>query len=214
MSDVAYTFPGLPLSPVRPGRTLIVEGAGVDGVDEVLLRATDPVDGDEAAILISTNATGSRLLADRPAAGGSDDRVHVVDCVSAQRGREVDDPAVEGVSNPADLTGIGMRVSEFYQRLGTDGIQRIRLGLLSVSTLLMYSDLRRVSRFVHVLTGRVASTGGIGLLALDREAHEEQAVGTIEQLCDGRLEVRTGAETREIRVSGLSDQPEGWTPLD
>jgi hypothetical protein len=210
----AYTFPELPLAPVRAGRTLLVEGATVDGVGAFVHRATDPGDG-EGAILVGTNATGRRLLDTRRNAGSeADGPVYVVDCVSQQQGTTVDEPTVEGVSSPADLTGIGIRISGFYRRLAAEDIERVRVGLLSVSTLLMYADLRRVSRFVHVLTGRVASTDGVGLLALDSSAHEDQTVGTIRQLCDGRVEVRSGDEGREVRIRGLRDQPEGWTPMD
>lgn len=55
---------------------------------------------------------------------------------------------------------------------------------------------------------------GLGLLALDSRAHEERAVSTIQQLCDGRIEVRSGDGGREVRVNGLPGQPEGWAPLD
>lgn len=216
MSDGAYAFPDLPLAPVDRGRTIVVEGAVIDGVREVLLRAADPGDG-EGAILISTNSAGDRLLEHRRDAGGaaaSEERICVVDCVSLQQGREIDAPNVDGVSNPGDLTGIGMRTTSFYERLRSGGIDRVRVGLLSVSTLLMYADLRRASRFVHVLTGRVSSSNGLGLLALDREAHDDQAVGTIQQLCDGRIEIRDGETGLEIRVSGLPDQPDGWAPID
>lgn len=216
MSDGAYAFPGLPLSPVRVGQVVLVEGAILEGVSAFLLRATDPPDG-EGAIIISTNTGGRRVFDRRRDAGcdpGADERVCVVDCVSRQQGTEVDERNVQSVSNPADLTGIGMRTSEFYRLFGDEGIDRVRVGLLSASTLLMYADLRRVSRFIHVLMGRVASADGLGMIAIDRTAHEDQAVSTIQQLCDGRIEVRKGGDGGELRVSGLPDQPDGWIPID
>ncbi|MFB6282221.1 MAG: hypothetical protein ABEH40_09390 [Haloferacaceae archaeon] len=215
MSDDAYSFPDLPLGPVAGGRTVLVEGSLIDGVREILLRAADPGDG-EGAILVATNSTGGRLLDYRSEAGCADagDRVRIVDCVSAQQGRDLDAPNATGVSSPGDLTGIGMRTAEGYDRLEADGIDRVRVGLLSVSTILMYADLRRTSRFVHVLAGRVASAGGLGVLALDSGAHEERTASTIRQLCDGRVELRDGDAGRELRVRGLPDQPDGWTPVD
>lgn len=216
MSDGAYAFPDLPLAPVDGGRTLLVEGANTDGVREFLLPAADPA-ADEGSVLVSTNTTGELLLEHRRDAGcdlGANGRVRIVDCVSFQQGRGIETRNVEGVSNPSDLTGIGMRTATFYQSLAAEGIDRVRLGFLSLSTVLVYCELRRASRFVHVLTGRIASTDGIGLLALDSRAHGEQAVGTVQQLCDGRIEVRSGDDGREIRVSGLPGQPEGWTTVD
>ncbi|MFB6157546.1 MAG: hypothetical protein ABEJ34_06875 [Haloferacaceae archaeon] len=212
MSD-RYAFPDLPLDPVRPGRTVLVEGGNVDGATEFVLRATDPGD-DEGAVLVSTNATGEALLEDRADYGcGGGERVCVVDCVSLQQGRNPDDERVKGVSTPADLTGVGMRTSAFYQLLRDEGIERVRVGLLSVSTLLMYSELRRVSRFIHVLAGRVSATDGVAFLAVDPGSHDEQAVSTLQQFCDGRVEFRTEGDERQLRAVGLPGQPAEWRPF-
>lgn len=215
MSDRDYAFPGLPLEPVRAGRTILVRGSNVDGAKRVILRATAPDGIDEGTVLVSTNTTGDALLDDRREWGcAGDDRVCVIDCVSLQQGTEPSADRIKGVSTPADLTGVGMQASAFYQLLYDQGVDRIRVGLLSASTLLMYSDLRRVSRFVHTLTGRVAATDGLALVALDDDSHDEQVVSTFEQMCDGRIDLRIDGDRREIRVLGLPGQPEGWLPLD
>lgn len=210
-----HEFAHLPLAPVRAGRTIVVRGGSVDGADELVLRGTTPAAEDEGAIVVSTNSTGRTLLADRRDhdCGEAGDRVCVVDCVSLQQGRDTGARNVKGVSTPGDLTGVGMRTSAFYEALDNAGVARIRLGLLSVSTLLMYAELRTVSRFVHTLTGRVSATDGVALLALDADSHDEQAVNTIEGLCDGRIDVRVADGRPELRIEGLSDQPEGWLSI-
>ncbi len=214
-ADRRYEFTRLPLAPVRGGRTIAVRGGNVDGADELVLRGTTPAAEDEGAIVVSTNSTGRTLLADRRdyGCGEAGDRVCVVDCVSLQQGRDTDARNVKGVSTPGDLTGVGMRTSAFYEALDNAGVARIRVGLLSVSTLLMYSELRTVSRFVHTLAGRVSATDGIALLALDADSHDERAVNTIEGLCDGRIDVRVADGRPELRIEGLPDQPEGWLSL-
>lgn len=215
MSDRDYRFPGLPLEPVRAGRTVLVRGSDLDGAAAFLLRATDPVPQDEGAVLVSPNATAPELLDDRREYGcQAHGRVCVVDCVSQQQGRDPDEERVAGVSTPADLTGIGMRTSAFQRELREADAPRVRLGLLSLSTLLMYSELRRVCRFVHVLTGRVATTDGVAFLALDDRSHEEQVASTLEQFCDGRVTFRTDDDERQVRIAGLSGQPSGWVPFD
>jgi hypothetical protein len=55
----------------------------------------------------------------------------------------------------------------------------------SLSTLLMYSNLQTVFRFLHVFTGRIQSVGALGLFAIDSTAHDEQTMNTLKQLFDG-----------------------------
>ena len=117
------------------------------------------------------------------------------------------------VSSPGDLTGIGMYTSTFYGRLGAAGVDRVRVGLIPLSTLLMYADFRRVARFVHTLTGRVAATGGLALLSIDDGSHEPQVVSAFEQFCDARIRFRSGGGRPQVRVDGLPDQPDDWAPV-
>jgi hypothetical protein len=70
----------------------------------------------------------------------------------------------------------------------------------SLSTLLMYSDLQTVFRFLHVFTGRVQSVDGLGLFAIDDSAHDEQTMNTLKQLFDGIVRTREDGPP-EVRVA-------------
>jgi hypothetical protein len=118
------------------------------------------------------------------------------------------------VSGPSDLTGIGMRFSDVQVEFGRTGHERVRTGLLSVSTLLSFSDLRTVSRFVHTLVGRIDSVDGLGVLFIDPGSHDERAIRTLAQFCAGRIEVREGDDGPELRARGLADQSREWEPFD
>jgi len=112
----------------------------------------------------------------------------VVDCVTKQRGvgSVRDDPRVKYASSPVDMTGIGIKLSEFLQTFyRNQGIERNRVMLHSLSTLLMYADLQTVFRFLHVFTGRVQSVDGLGVFAIDASAHDDQTMNTLKQLFDG-----------------------------
>ncbi|MFT4957855.1 MAG: hypothetical protein ACI9EZ_001173, partial [Halobacteriales archaeon] len=96
-------------------------------------------------------------------------------------------------SSPVDMTGIGIQLSEFLEEFyEVRGHQQNRILLHSVSTLLMYSDLQTVFRFLHVFTGRVQSADGLGLYVIDSTAHDEQTMNTLKQLFDGIINVEEG----------------------
>ena len=209
----AYAFDQLPLDDIRPGTTVLVTGPRHEGARELGLRLLAGPAG-EGAIVITTNQRAERVAADCERIGVrvSDDRTAILDCV----GEEDDDvPAqVLPVSGPADLTGIGMRFSDVYVDFNGDGIERVRTGLFSLSTLLSFGDLQTVSRFVHTLVGRIDSVGGLGAFLLDPASHDEQAIRTLSQFCGGRIEVRDGDGGPELRARGLPGQPGGWRPFD
>jgi hypothetical protein len=131
----------------------------------------------------------------------------IVDCVSKQQGKN---PApgddIVFASSPKDMTGIGIQLSEFLEGFYKErGVKRNRILLHSLSTLLMYSNLQTVFRFLHVFTGRIQSADALGVYVMDSTAHDDQTMNTLKQLFDGMLTVeeRDGDES-ELRLSGLT----------
>ncbi len=116
------------------------------------------------------------------------------------------DPRIKYASSPVDMTGIGIKLSEFLQDFyEVRGLSENRVLLHSVSTLLMYSDLQTVFRFLHVFTGRIQSADGLGLYVIDSTAHDDQTMNTLKQLFDGVIQVdESEEEGQHIRTAGLS----------
>jgi len=80
--------------------------------------------------------------------------------------------------------------------------------------MLLYTDPAPVFRFPSVLTTRVRNADGLGLYTLDPGCHEDETVGTLSQVFDGRVELRERDGRRGARVVGLdADRPDGWHPL-
>jgi hypothetical protein len=106
---------------------------------------------------------------------------------------EVDNPswAVKTVENPSDLTGIGIELSELLSGMATaaDDDEQIAVCFDGITSLLQYADLQRAFRFLHVVTGRVKTVGGIGHFHLDPEAHDPQTLATLKGLFDAVIEV-------------------------
>ncbi len=192
---------------VKPGTNILVSGPPLSGKRSVCLDILAAgADAGEGAIVVSTqdgakrvlNAFDDRgLLGDGVDAGTGGRPVAVIDCVSRQQGVSdlVDDDRVGYTSSPVDLTGIGIQFSEFLQAFYSDrGVERNRVLLHSLSTLLMYADLQTVFRFLHVFTGRVQSVDGLGLYTVDSTAHDDQAMNTIRQLFDGIVTTQEDGE--------------------
>ncbi|MXR50628.1 hypothetical protein GRX03_03255 [Halovenus sp. WSH3] len=110
-----------------------------------------------------------------------------------QADTDIDDPswAVKTVENPSDLTGIGIELSELLSGMATaaDDDEQIAVCFDGITSLLQYADLQRAFRFLHVVTGRVKTVGGIGHFHLDPDAHDPQTLATLKGLFDAVIEV-------------------------
>ncbi|MFB6269489.1 MAG: hypothetical protein ABEH83_06060 [Halobacterium sp.] len=208
-----YEFEGLPLTALRPGTSVLVVGPSHAGTRELAFRMLSGPD-DEGAILITTTQRAGRVAEDWRRSGTelSKERSAILDCVGDE---DESLPArVLPVSGPADLTGIGMRYSDVYRDFREAGIERVRTGLLSVSTLLSYGDLKTVSRFVHTLVGRIDAVDGVGVFVVDPGMHDEQTVSTLTQFCSARIDVREREDGPELRVRGVPGQHRDWQSFD
>jgi KaiC/GvpD/RAD55 family RecA-like ATPase len=105
-------------------------------------------------------------------------------------GTIADTDLVQYASSPEDMTGVGIKFSELLEGFYTErGYTRNRTLFVSVSTLLMYSDLQTVFRFLHVFASRVENAGALGLFVIQSEAHDARTMNTLSQLFDGVIEV-------------------------
>jgi KaiC/GvpD/RAD55 family RecA-like ATPase len=178
---------------VTPGTNLLVTGPPMSGKRSLALDVVaDGVDDGNGAIVVTTKDGADRVLRDLSERVAYEGRpVAVVDTVTRQQGvnEARDDEQVKYTSSPVDMTGIGIKFSEFLETFYEErGVERNRVMVHSLSTLLMYSDLQTVFRFLHVFTGRVQNVDAVGLYVIDGSAHDEQTMNTLKQLFDGLVE--------------------------
>lgn len=83
------------------------------------------------------------------------------------------------VSDPSDLTGVGIKVNQCLSAWEDDDVGT-DVCFDSVTTLLQYVDTRRAFRFLHVLSRRIRSVGALAHYHIDPGAHDEQTLATIE----------------------------------
>lgn len=188
---------------VEPGTNILLTGPPLSGKRSIMMDVLAAgTDRDEGAIVVTTKDGADRVLRDYEKRTPYEGKpVAVVDCVTRQQGGEiVESDRIKYASSPVDMTGIGIKLSEFLQAFGDRGIEQNRVMVHSLSTLLMYSDLQTVFRFLHVFTGRVQSVDGLGLYSIDSTAHDDQAMNTLKQLFDGIVTVTEDGEP-EIRLA-------------
>lgn len=205
-------------SALAPGTALLVSGPAMSGKRGLvidLLAADRAGGGERATVAVTTRRSGAAFERDFVAAGGTAAELSVVDCVSRQTGfgRVAESRRRRHVSDPGDLTGIGIGVSELLRDAG--GRAAPWLGIHSLSTMTMYASVNRVFRFLHVLTGRVRALDGVLVAAIEGGGDgRDEAFDVLSQPFDGRLDVREREDgTREVRGRGESVAPRSWTAL-
>jgi KaiC/GvpD/RAD55 family RecA-like ATPase len=179
---------------VDPGTNLLVAGPPLTGKRRLAMEvlATGAETG-EGSVIVTTRDSADRVLSDYRSLLAAPDEaaIGVVDCVTQHQGRSPSDTeTVRYASSPTDMTGIGIKFSEFVEEFyaGRD-ISRNRVLLDSLSTLLMYSDLQTVFRFMHVFTSRVEDADALGVHVIESTAHDAETMNTLKQLFDGIVEV-------------------------
>jgi hypothetical protein len=196
----------------------LVVGPALSGGEEIARTlVADSIGTDESGLFIATNVSGEKLLQTCHRTHSSPDPTQfgIVDCSGQDTGDGDHEIPIRYVISQSDLTGISIQFTALQESLSANAADgRVRTGLISLSSLLMYVDLKTVFQFTQTLAGRISTTGGLGVLAIDPTIHETQSVNTFAQIADGLIEVREADDGgTELRTQGLPDQPDGWQPV-
>lgn len=208
-----------PGSPLRPGNapagtSVLIAGPPLtrkrDVMFDLLASGTD-----RSAAVVTTKQSAARVMEAFSRRVDTEDwRLNIVDCVSRQRavGPVNETATTRYVTSAGDLTGIGIELSGIMQDYYHDpAVDDAWFGLHSLSTLLMYASIRRVYQFVHVIAGRIDSSGFRSAFTLDTVAGDREPVLRLSQLFDAIIEVRHEGEHPELRVRGVDIGPSEWT---
>ncbi|WP_324662175.1 RAD55 family ATPase [Haloarcula sediminis] len=219
MYDLSSVLDFDALAEVRDGSSILVSGPAMTGKEQLVydILADGAREGDGAVVVTTSDKAASVVeeFRDRvPELQGA--QLGVVDC----RGEGGSDPevidgvSVHQVSSPGDLTGIGIGITKALEGLHDSGRERGRLALVSLSTMLTYTDKKTVFKFCHVLSSRLDAAGYIGVFTIDSGAHDQQTIQVIKQAFDGLIDIRDAdGGGREARVLGLANEPTDWQKL-
>lgn len=187
-----------------PWTTALVVGPPLVGKGTFLAQLLAAgVDEGAGAVVVSTDESADDLRDRHPELDRAG--VRFVDAT----GTETDDRWVWTVRSPADLTGIGMALDDAMESLDAAGYDRVRVGVDSLTTLDVYTDTERVSRFVNVLSNRFATADYTGLFVVHGSASEAQFGHSM----DASVEFRDGPHGVERRVVAPSG-PTEWRPFE
>ncbi len=167
------------------GVSVLLTGASTLG-RERLFDAVAPDDG-ERSVVITMDTGAQTVVQELERRGAERSQLGVIDCTNTDS--DVEGVSVRNLNSPGDLTGMSL---EFAKLLGADTENesiRVRVGVTSISTALMYTELRTMFRFLHVFTARIRSGDMFGVFSMDPSMHEEKAHNTIRAVfdCEAKL---------------------------
>jgi KaiC/GvpD/RAD55 family RecA-like ATPase len=219
MYDLSSVLDFDALRDVRPGSNILVSGPAMSGKERLAyeLLADGARNGDGAVVVSTSDGAGTIVNDFRELVPELEEsQLGVVDCrgEGSGDGGSVNGAYVHQVSSPGDLTGIGIGITKALEGLHNAGREQGRLALVSLSTMLTYTDKKTVFKFCHVLSSRLDSAGYIGVFTIDSGAHDEQTLQVIKQAFDGLIEIRDAqGGGREGRVLGLAGEPTSWKEI-
>lgn len=200
---------------IRVGTNIMVIGPPMSGKDEIINSIIyNGLKNKESAVVVSTRDPGERIFNwfSQHNLDIDDSNIGIVDCVTKTLGMgAVDTEKIKRASSPVDLTGIGVKISQFFEEfLMKKNIQEMRLCINSLSTILMYSNIQTVFRFLHVFTGRIKAANALGIYVVEDGMHDPQTIATLKQLFDGMIEIKSRDDDFLLRVLGLTSKPTPW----
>ena len=97
-----------------------------------------------------------------------------------------DGPAVRRISDPSDLTGVGIAIAEFLSVWADTG-NRTVVCVESLTALLQYVDASRVFQFCNELTSKFERAEALAHFHITPDAHEPQVWNVLSSLFDSRV---------------------------
>lgn len=207
--SVASSLP----APLRDAANILLLASPMDtGVDEACLDLlmVDAPSQEDVLYITFTGTMNDRLSAWRNRVDGEPPAKVGLICVGEMTrsaashsnvSRSSAGPvSITTISDPGDLTGIGITLNEYLSQWDGDG-NRLVGCFDSLTSLLQYTDIDAAFRFLHVVTGRFTAAGAVGHYHLDPSAHDDQTVNSLIGLFDAVVELEDGEWSfRSIRT--------------
>jgi archaellum biogenesis ATPase FlaH len=199
---------------IENGSNIMLMSPPFNGKEDILdnIMHHRAIKNENALIIVTTNEPAMAIL-ERLKKKKYDlllSRIGIVDCVSKNSvDVNFENVTIKTVNSPADLTGIGVRIGQFIEDFSKNDL-KIQIHINSVSTILMYSNLQTIFRFMHSLTGRIKAAEAFGIFVIDGGMHDSQTIVTLKQLCDCMVEIKCENDKHFIRIKGQFAKSTPW----
>ena len=199
---------------IKNGSNILLLSPPMSGKEAILdnimhLRA---IKNENALIVVTSNEPATHVL-ERFKVKKLDlslSRIGIVDCSSKDLvDVEFENVTIKKVGSPGDLTSIGVKIGQFIDEFSNKDL-KIQIHINSLSTILMYSNLQTIFRFLHYLTGRIKAAKALGIFVIDSGMHDPQTIVTLKQLCDCMVEIKSENNKNFIRILGQFAKSTSW----
>lgn len=181
--------------PTRPSgpENALFQTSAHDACDDAAcaeLLGVETPDAVDVLVVTFTRSTGERLShwkrhADAPPANLGLVSVDVGGSNGGDRARS-GGPSVRHVSDPSDLTGVGIAIAEFLSAWADSG-NRTVVCVDSVTALLQYVETNRAFQFLNEITSKLEGAGASAHFHITPAAHDEQVLSVLSSLFDDRV---------------------------
>jgi KaiC/GvpD/RAD55 family RecA-like ATPase len=148
----------------------------------------------EAAICVSATSTAEEIRArwldyGLNPAYEQEGRVKFVDCYSKMIGANTSDTAsIKRVPSIIEYTKLAVAVNEWCSSFFLKNTA-VRVLFDSLSTLLIYSSLQTVMRFLHIFLGQLRKQNVLGFLIVEEGAHDLLTLNQLKSFSNGAIVV-------------------------
>jgi len=206
-----FGYPDLGIE-VPPGSNLLLLGdlfSGKDIFSKEFIK--EGLNNSEACIFVSTNDPIQETLEEFK--DYNLESLGIINCISARSDLDNDFPLIGQIrfaSSPTDLPMIMAFINEFLDLFRARDVPGIRIVFDSVSTLLMYSNLKTIFKFLHVLTNTVKARNAVLLMTMEEGVHDKIEISSLQRLNQGIITMSDG----ELRFNGFSRKKFGYQTQD
>lgn len=195
LSDIPTVDPDTTIG----SESILISGDSMSGKENIAYSLLQTgVETGDATVVISPNTRAKRVYEKLQDGISSPEKISptnlgVIDCTGNSGSTDNIPGDVQFIESTADLTGIGIELSKQLENLSQNN-EAIRVALLSISPLIMYTDVETTYRFLHVLTARLQAVDALGVFVLDTSAHEKQTLNLIRSLFDIQISMSADAD--------------------
>jgi KaiC/GvpD/RAD55 family RecA-like ATPase len=162
----------------------------------------------EPTVFISTDEPPDEIV-EKFGLHGANGNISFIDCYSRQVAENISDTrSIIRVPGPAALTEISKSVSDFCNKL-----KKPLYIFDSLSTVLIYSDMTMLSRFLQLLISKVKNNNASIIFTVEQGMHEGKDTALLMHLVDTVIETKRHGNDVLCRVIDGTGTQESWTGL-